>query len=255
MSTIGAMRAPGRPGPGEPTVATSLRTVHGLLTVQTIVIVLLTVNRLTTLTAGYVASNEFLRWVDLHNMLTLPLISLTAFFLLKRHLEMAHPTTDATAAWIGLTFLLGAYLYGAGYGDHEVTNYLHGRFCADAATADDALCRIIIFNDDSFAHWIWFIGFILINAALLLLQARGAGAGWLRGGDLALLIFNGLVIGVGIFANLAFEEIGLDLYVVAALAALAIYLLVRRGNRPLFTYYITAYGLGLVATVLYKLLA
>jgi hypothetical protein len=228
--------------------------IHWLLTIQTVVIVLLTVNRLTTLTTGYVAANQFLRWVDLHNMLTLPAISLCAFYLLKRTLEAARPVAGEPAG-LGLTFLLGAYLYGAGYGAHEVTNYLHLRFCAGAAEPAGDLCRIVVFNDDSFSHWVWFAGFILINVSLLLLQAKSPLAGRLGGRDLALLVVNGLFIGAGIFANLAFEEIGIDLYVVAVVALLAIYLLWRHGRWPLFVYYTTAYGVGLLATALVKLLA
>ena len=62
------------------TAPRSLAGLHGLLAVQSLVIVLLTINRLSTLTLGYVAPNEFLRWVDLNNMLVLPLISLVAFY-------------------------------------------------------------------------------------------------------------------------------------------------------------------------------
>lgn len=52
----------------------------------------------------------------------------------------------------------------------------------------------------------------------------------------------------GIFANLAFEEIGLDLYVVVLPAGVAIYVLRRRGPQPLVTYHSVAYVLGLVLT-------
>src|SRR3712207_2185995 len=72
----------------------SLRSIHVLLAVQSLVIVLLSVNRLSSFTAGYVESNEFLRWVDLHNMLTLPLISLVAFYLLKKQLEYDTPARE-----------------------------------------------------------------------------------------------------------------------------------------------------------------
>jgi hypothetical protein len=227
--------------------------IHLLLSVQTAVVLLLTVNRLSSLTLGYVAGNEFLRWVDFHNLLTLPLISLSAFYLLKRRLDQAAaPAASVAVAWIGYAFLVGTYLYGAGYGAHEVTNYLHVRFCAAPEAANDALCRIIVFNDDEFSHWVWFAGFVLINAALLLLQAV-APLGRPRAADVALLVGNGLFIALGIFANLGFEAIGLDLYVVAALAALAAVLWWRQGTRPLFIYYATAYWIGLLATAIVKL--
>lgn len=245
----------GRPG---------LRRVHLLLAVQSIVIILLSINRLSTWTLGYVAPNEFLRWVDFHNMLTLPLASLVAFYLLKRHLELAAGGPAQGGRWhlaLGLTFIIGAYLLGAGYGDHEVTNYLHARFCLDlddgttirsgfGLTSD--LCRIVIFNDDEFSHWVFFLGFILINAALMLLQALFPYPIRSTTRDNALLVANGVFIGLGIFANLAFEVIGLDLYVVALLAVLALVLLRRRGAEPLLVYYSAAYVLGLAATFIYK---
>jgi hypothetical protein len=62
-----------------------------------------------------------------------------------------------------------------------------------------------------------------------------------------------LFIGAGIFANLAFEEIGLDLHVVAIIAALAVGLLWRRRGQPILRYHAVAYLVGLVATGVAKL--
>jgi hypothetical protein len=64
-----------------------LQSIHLLLSAQSIVVILASINRLTSLTTGYVAANEFLRWVDLLNMIVLPLISLIAFYLLKKQIE------------------------------------------------------------------------------------------------------------------------------------------------------------------------
>lgn len=71
--------------------------------------------------------------------------------------------------------------------------------------------------------------------------------------DILLLVVNGVFLAAGIFANLAFEVIGLDLYVIVLLAFLALVIWWRYGGQPLVIYYTTAYSLGLVATVLYKL--
>jgi hypothetical protein len=235
--------------------ASSLAGLHGLLAVQSVVVILLTINRLSALTLGYVASNQFLRWVDFNNMLVLPLASLLAFYLLKRRLELSDRAgaRDGRAHLaLSLAFIVGAYLLAASYGTHEVTNYLHARFCEPDSGSD--LCRIVIFNDDEFSHWVFFTGFVLINGALMLLQAIFTHPGPLASADRALLIVNGVFIGLGVFANLAFEVIGLDLYVVAILALLSAGLLWRRGPQPLFIYYATAYWLGLVGTFLYKTL-
>jgi hypothetical protein len=232
----------------------SLRRIHWLLAVQSLVVLLVSINRLGTWTLGYVAANEFLRWVDLNNMLILPLISLVAFFLVIKELEKGERTGSGTFhLLLNLTFIIGVYLLGASYGDHEVTNYLHGRFCADGPVDD--LCRIIIFNDDEFSHWIFFLGFVLVNGALLLFQVLFPYPAGMSRRDVAFLVVNGLFIGLGVFANLAFEVIGLDLFVVAVLALLSWGVWWRYGRQPLFIYYATAYTLGLVATGIYKLLA
>lgn len=228
--------------------------IHLLLTMQTVIILLLSINRLSPLTLGYVAANEFLRWVDLNNLLTLPLISLITFYYLKETLAADQPACKGAADQVvGLLFVFGIYLFGAGYGAHEVTNYLHIRFCAQDTTSD--LCRIVIFNDDEFSHWVWFAGFVLINLTLLLTQALFRYDGVWRRHDTLLLIGNGLFVALGIFANLAFEEIGLDLYIVALLALLAAGLWRRYGRQPLFLYYAIAYWGGLAGTGLYKLFA
>lgn len=237
--------------PTSQTLAPGLSRIHALLAVQSVVVILVSINRLSDLTTAYVAANEFMRWVDFNNMLVLPLVSVVAFYLLKKQMEYSAPARpEGRHLVLNLTFVIGIYLLAASYGNHEITNYLHLRFCPDGAVSD--LCRIIIFNDDDFSHWIFFTGFTLMNVALMLLQALFIYQTPLSQGDKLLLALNGLLIGLGIFANLAFEEIGLDLYVVALLAVLAFGLLWRRGSQPLLVYYATAYGLGLLATAITK---
>jgi len=224
-----------------------MQRIHALLAVQSVVAILVSINRLGTWTLGYVLPNEFLRWVDFNNMLVLPLISLMAFYMLKKTIEYDSPLRESRAHFsLNLVFIVGLYFLGASYGDHEVTNYLHTRFCLEDTTSD--LCRIVIFNDDEFSHWVFFTGFVMVNAALLFLQNVFPHRQPLTGADIVLLVFNALFLGAGIFANLGFEEIGLDLYVVALLAALSLYLLWKRGRQPLFVYYTAAYLLGLVAS-------
>ena len=226
-----------------------MKRIHALLGVQSLVAILVSINRLGTWTLGYVLPNEFLRWVDFNNMLVLALISVVASYLLKKTIEYDSPQREGQAhiAW-NLVFIVGLYVLAASYGDHEVTNYLHTRFCATDITSD--LCRIVIFNDDEFSHWIFFTGFIMINAALLFLETVFPHRGEVTTGDISLLVANAAFLAAGIFANLGFEEIGLDLYVVALLAILSVYLLWRRGRQPMFVYYTVAYWLGLVGSVI-----
>ncbi len=226
-----------------------MRRIHTLLAVQSLVAILVSINRLGTWTLGYVLPNQFLRWVDFNNMLILPLISLVAFYLLKKTIEYDSPAREGAGHLaLNLIFIVGVYLLAASYGDHEVTNYLHIRFCSNDSTSD--LCRIIIFNDDEFGHWVFFTGFVMMNAALLFLQNLFPHKEMLSKTDVGLLLLNSLFLGAGVLANLGFEEIGLDLYVVAVLALLSAYLLWRRGGQPLFIYYTAAYWFGLITSII-----
>jgi hypothetical protein len=235
-----------------------MRTMHSLLAVQSIIIILLSVNRLTPWTLGYVARNEFLRWYDLNNMLILPLISVVAFYLLKKHMERLNtPSSQREQLYLNVVFIIGIYLLAASYGDHEVTNYLNTRFClpTSAETAPEAVCRIVAFNDDEFSHWVFFAGFVLINVSLMLYQLVFKHPESLSATDRVLLGINAVFIALGVFANLAFEEIGIDLYVVAFLALIAVVLWQRWKQQPMLIYYSIAYTLALIGTALYKLIA
>ncbi len=88
-----------------------------------------------------------------------------------------------------------------------------------------------------------------MNAALLFLQVLFPHRDKVDGSDTVLLLVNSLFLGTGVLANLGFEKIGLDLYIVAALAALSAYLLWKRGRQPLFIYYTSAYWLGLIGSL------
>jgi hypothetical protein len=226
-----------------------MRRIHALLGVQSIVALLVSINRLGSWTLGYVLPNEFLRWVDFNNMLVLPLISVVASYLLKKTIEYNSTQRESRShVFWNLVFIVGLYLLAASYGDHEVTNYLHQRFCATDITSD--LCRIVIFNDDEFSHWVFFTGFVMVNVAILFMQNLFPVREQLTSADFTLLALNALFLGAGVFANLGFEQVGLDLYVVALLALISGYLLWRRGRQPMFVYYTVAYWLGLVGSLI-----
>ena len=229
-----------------------MRRIHLLLSVQSILAILVSVNRLGTWTLGYVLPNQFLRWVDLNNILV-ALFSLVTGYLLKKTIEYNSPAREGRAhtAW-NLVFIVGVYLTAVSYGLHEVTNYLHVRFCAPDPSGD--LCRIVAFNDDEFSHWLFFAGFIMVNAAILFLQVIFPQNERVKRGDVILLLLNSLFLGLGVLANLGFEEIGLDLYVVALLTFISTYLLWKRGKQPMFIYYTSAYSFGLIGSVIAQVL-
>ncbi|MFI6078723.1 hypothetical protein ACIA5C_45130 [Actinoplanes sp. NPDC051343] len=216
-----------------------------LLAAQSTLIVLLSINRLSPLTDGFVASNQFLRWVDLLNLL-LSLASVVLTYLLLRAVRQGLQPARAIADRVfDAAFAVGAWLYAAGYGDHETTNYLHERFCP--TTAAD-LCRIIAFHDDTFSHLLFFAGFIILAIVVMAAQTTYPDPRPLGITDHISVLVNGLISAAGVVANLAFEDIGLDLYVVAVVAATAITLLILRPTQVILRYYTIAFVAGLLVT-------
>jgi len=237
-----------------------MKRIHFILTGLTLTIILLSANRLTNATQGFLQPFEFLRWLDFNAMLPIPLASIILYWLLKR--EIVYAAKDHlfinTAYYTLLTVLLvsGIYFFGAGSGDHEVTNYLNFRFC-DAGALKNSLCDIITYNDDKFSHIIYYIGFILMNVALMLIEYKLPRKIKISGKDLILITGNSLFIAAGIFANLAFEEAALDLVFFGSVMLLSLYLLFSKkgGSRtlPVTYYFASSYTIGVVGTLLYKL--
>ena len=128
---------------------------------------------------------------------------------------------------------------------------LTSRFCPNGSVAQ--LCDIIAYHDDGFSHLLFFAGFTIINLVIMLTQVRRPDPHPPSKWDTVLIALNALFIGAGILANLAFEAIGLDLYVVAVIAAVALGLLLRRPRQPIMQYFTIAYIVGLAGTALLKL--
>jgi hypothetical protein len=235
-----------------------MKKIYWILTGLSISIVLLSLNRLTPLTSSYLQPYDFLRWLDFNAMLPIPLLSVILYYLLRKQIVYDSPfRKTAFYIFLGVLFVSGVYLFGAGSGTHEVTNYLNSRFCA-AGKISSPICNIIAFNDDEFSHYVYYLGFILLNVSLMLVEFNFPRKEKVSKKDLVLVSINSLLIGLGIFANLAFEEIGLDLLFFGSVMLLALFLLFTGKKTayrlPVIFYFAVAYTLGVVGTVVYKLI-
>jgi hypothetical protein len=225
------------------------RRLHQLLAAQSLILVLASVNRLWSSTDAQILSNGSLRIVDLVNLLVLVPASALAFYLLLEHL--LPDLSPAARRALRVAFVAALYLFAMSYGMHEPADYLSARFCAGGE--DGPLCDIVGYQDDQLSHFLYFAGLLGIVLVLLVAQAKAATLGAdLSRRDRALVLANASLVALAIAANLGFEAVGLDLVVVAAVAALALYLLRRCGSRALILYFACAYGAGLVATVTAK---
>jgi hypothetical protein len=229
-----------------PSAGTGYSVLHLLLSAVSVDMVLLTLNRRTELTLSFAASNEFLRWTEVNNML-LGLVTVLLYYALNSHVGAGPGGERRESRALGLVFTFGVYLYASSYGSHEITNYLNSRFCLDGT---GSFCRIVDFNDNEFSHYLFFGGFIVLNMTVLFTQVLSPATAPLSGLDNLFIAVNALVIAAGIAANLAFEDIGADLYVVAAVAVLTVALSHRRPGQPILRYYTIAYVGGLLLAVM-----
>ncbi|GAA3478280.1 hypothetical protein [Streptomyces yanii] len=234
-----------RPGPA--------RLAHGrlhlLLTLDSLVVVLVSVNRKADGTLALLADNQFLRLVEAGNMF-LGLCAVLLYYLVSAHLVDDSPRRRRGASFaLGGLFTAGVYVYALGLGDHEITNYLHGRFCSDSLPA---ICRVVAFNDDVFSDAFFVTRFTLLNTTVMLTQSLFPTDRAPRPWDNVLITVNALFIGAGITADPAFEKAGFDPFVVGATAVLALTLLSFSPRQPVLRYYGIAYTTGILATALVK---
>lgn len=235
-----------------------MKRVHLILTGLSATIILLSLNRLTHFTQGHLQPYDFLRWLDFNAMLPIPLLSILLYYLLRREVIYQHSFLKTRLfVFFSLLFISGVYFFGAGSGDHEITNYLNFRFC-DSGKVNSSLCKIISYNDDEFSHIIYYIGFISMNASLMLTEYFLPRKKTVSRKDLFLVGINSLFIALGIFANLAFEEARLDLIFFSSVMILSLYLLFfakRKYNQlPITFYFAVSYTVGIASTLVYKLL-
>lgn len=190
-------------------------------------------------------------------MLPIPLLSIVLYFFLKREIAQDSPFRKTTKyTLLSLLFIVGIYFFGAGSGTHEFANYLNGRFC-EAGKVQTAICNIIAYNDDEFSHIVYFIGFLLLNAVIIFMEFAMPRKTDMTRLDFVFIVINALFIALGIFANLAFEETGLDLYIVGALMLLTHGILIWGGKSmsqlPVTFYFAVAFTLSFIGTIFYKI--
>ncbi len=235
-----------------------MKKIHFLLTGLSLTILLLSLNRLTPFTLGYLQPYDFLRWVDFNAMIPIPLLSILLYYLLLREtIYESRFKKTVLYIFLFLLFIVGVYLFGASSGNHEETNYLNTRFC-DRGEIDTPLCNIISYNDDEFSHIIYYLGFVFMNITLLFMEYNMPRKTGMVRNDFIFVGANALFIGLGIFANLAFEEIGIDLFVFGFLMILSLYLLLSKRKiifkLPIAYYFALSYSIGVIGTAVVKLM-
>lgn len=220
-----------------------------LLIAQTLILIVASLNRLTDFSAGPVADNQFLRWRDFNHLMVFPpLTVIVALGFRQTFLRVG----ENRHSWADFLFVIAVYFLGAGYGVHELANYLS--VLAKSREAIDPVFREVIrYNDDDFSHWVFFGAFIALNVVMLLWQAANPFQSRLSRVDMSICVVNGLVLSAAIFANLTRGELGFDLVALLVLALVSLFFWLKNKKQPLNIYYVIGLWPGLIGTAVVKL--
>ncbi|MDF1740023.1 MAG: hypothetical protein P1U86_12750 [Verrucomicrobiales bacterium] len=220
-----------------------------LLIAQTLILIVASLNRLTDFSSGPVAANQFLRWRDFNHLMVFPPLTVLVAIGFRQVLLKVGKTQWG---WVDILFVIAVYFLGAGYGVHELGNYLS--FLAKSRDAIDPVFREVIrYNDDDFSHWVFFGAFIALNVVMLLWQAANPFQTRLSLIDMAICIINGLVLSAAIFVNLSRGDLGFDLVALLILAVTALVFWLKDKKQPMNIYYVAGLWPGLIATAIARM--
>ena len=227
------------------------------LTLSSVSVLLVTVERFSPTTQIILQPYDFLR---LHEVLQMLLIILfTALIPFMVFLELSRK--DSTRKRIEETllsvlFITGVYFYATGNGVHETAGYIFNSFC-DTVNIQAGVCGSSFFNDYYFGNLLYFIGGYLMTIVLILLKRKNMPATFDRKNWVILLV-NAVVFAFAIFAYSAFDRVLVGLIYSLVTTLTILFLLVSSNKKynqlPYTTYALVTYALGTTASLIVRFL-
>lgn len=121
---------------------------------------------------------------------------------------------------------------------------------------DEKLCNIVMFHDDELSNYIYYLGFVLMNMALIFFEHNFPRKTNIAKKDFIFITLNSFITALGVFAFLALEVVAIDLWAFGSVMLLSLILLfypkARVAKLPITFYFAVSYTLGFVSTFLYR---
>lgn len=232
-----------------------MKRINTIVTLYTLTALVIIVERLSPATQVLLQPYNFIRLHEVNQtVLFLPVTVILSFFILKWVTNDFQTLNRGLNTWLAVIFVCGAYLYGAGEGWHEVASFTLNTYCDVENLAGD-LCNGLFINDYYAGNLIFFVGGVMMNAAVLALATQHREQPFTNT-DMAILLVNSLVYAFTWFAYAAFDVVSLGLFFAALLAVISIaaWFKVKRNVReyPYITYSVVAYILATITTLIYR---
>lgn len=231
--------------------------VNLLLTLSSLTVILVTVERFSFTTQVLLQPYSFLRLHEALQILTLILFTVLIPAFVLREVSGDFDALRSRAGMLLLaTFITGVYLYATGNGIHELASFQYHTFCPPLGPGSTLLCQGMFFNNYYVGNGLYFVGAFLMNTSLITLEGmRPLPAATRR--EMAITVANAIFYALAIIAYAAFDLVAVGLvFTLASMVTIDLMLWRSRhplATRPFTTYAAVAYTIGGVVAALLRL--
>lgn len=232
-----------------------MRRLHLLLTLTSLSVLLVTIERFSFTTQITLQPYSYLRLHEVFQMAVVILLTvLIPFFILKEVTHGFELLKSKRGTVLATIFITGVYFYATGNGAHEIASYLFNTFC-DVKHFTSMVCGSMFFNDYYFGNILYFIGAVLMTIPLILFE-RANPKNKAENSDVGLIVVNALVYALAIIAYAAFDRVLVGLvYSLIMMAVIDGLLLTAKKpwrSLPYTTYLAITYTLGTIVALLIR---
>ena len=231
--------------------------INFLLTLSSLNVLLVTIERFSFTTQVFLQPFNFLRLHEVFQMLTIILATvIIPFFILREVTDNFSALKSTKGVILGTLFITGIYFYATGNGVHELGSFAFNTYC-ETKNVTGNLCGGLFFNDYYFGNILYFIGAFLMNIVIILFERDHPQKIPIAGKNLAILITNSVVYAFAIFAYSGFDRVLVGLvYSLISMVVIDVLLLTARTkpkHLPFTLYAASTYTLGTLASLLMRL--
>ncbi len=230
-----------------------MKKLNLLFTLYSLIALVIIIERL--LPSPLLQPYDFIKLHEINQtVIFLSAIVALSFFYLQIFTNNFQTLTKRRDFLLTLVIFVGAYLYGAGEGWHEVASFTLNHYC-DVKNLSGNLCNGLFINDYLVGNLIFFIGGVMMSASLLSLASFYPMKGF-NNKDMVILFANSVVFAFTWFAYSAFDVVLVGLFFSFLLMLISIYFSFKVKwkfrSYPFIAYSVVAYSLATLGATLVR---
>src|SRR5215217_2893881 len=135
-----------------------MKRINTIVSLYTLTALVIIIERLLPITRVLLQPYDFIRLHEINQTVIFLTITVAlSFFVLKSVTDNFRTLNSRLNTILGVIFVCGAYLYGAGEGWHEVASFTLNTYCENQSLAGN-LCSGLFINDYYAGNLIFFVG-------------------------------------------------------------------------------------------------